>query len=152
MAAGSTQQSQSADLTPPGGEKKDYLLKSVTPAGVVVEMVDGGQTVKISKGAMPAVEALAALAEHSAGRPQRDIREDAIKRGLTGDPSSSGFDPNLPLLPPLPSSWREQRDSLNRRQGKLAPLLKRLQFLKGQPPLNVLMMHNRMARLCSTAF
>jgi len=40
---------------PPGGAKKDYLLKSVTPAGVVIEKVDGGTPpVEIKKGAMPA--------------------------------------------------------------------------------------------------
>ncbi len=37
---------------PPGGAKKDYLLKSVTPAGVVVEKIGGGQPVEIKKGAM----------------------------------------------------------------------------------------------------
>jgi len=67
---------------PPGGEKKDYLLKSITPAGVVVEMVDGGKTVDISKGAVPAGDALAALSANSAGSLRGDIRESAIKRGL----------------------------------------------------------------------
>jgi hypothetical protein len=64
---------------PPGGEKKDYLLKSITPAGVVVEMVDGGQMVEISKGSMPAGEALAANPTNS---QEGDISADAIKRGL----------------------------------------------------------------------
>jgi Ca-activated chloride channel family protein len=64
---------------PPGGEKKDYLLKSITPAGVVVEMVDGGQMVEISKGSMPAGEALAA---NPANSERPDISANAIKRGL----------------------------------------------------------------------
>ncbi|MEO5914319.1 MAG: Amuc_1099 family pilus-like system protein [Luteolibacter sp.] len=67
---------------PPGGEKKDYLLKSITPTGVIVEIVDGGKMVEIRKGAMPADGALSAMAENSAGSPRGHIPEEAIMRGL----------------------------------------------------------------------